>query len=336
MNKKSRVRVLKMLNKQAFGIDDIVNYIVNAIKQTIDPENPITSVLQLIAEGFIFSKFGAIGSIVAVILDKALGINVSTLWKVLSDNLGSFMSSNKGNVDLDKASSQIANQTISALNVPNEDAAKPFDQLRQENGIYTGAFVKSDRLIKEAGGLFGIGLWGLLKAIAKAALIGAGFSAGGNLISNVISPSNTSSNTQKSDVPENAQQTTVPQKVVKSLLKLVGNPSGDGEVYHKNTADINESSGYAWYITSQGKFEKFVYDWLYKIYGNTTEQVDQTIDTYFMQAIAPLKREIAKWNPEENIDSAGASIRIPHSINGIEMHTVKDLVDFVLSMMTIE
>jgi hypothetical protein len=329
MKHSKKIAIIKSLHKEAFDLNSLTDMFVSSLKSLIDPNHPIESVLQLIAEGFIASKFGFIGGIVAAVLNM-FGINIGTLWNLLSSHLGVFIHENKNNqFDINQAASQIANQTVDSLSIPQDAANQPMMDVvgsKHNNGI-----------VKEAaGGIGGFALTSLLKSIIKAALIGAGYSTATGMIGSAVGFGAKPSQTKKPETPISATQIAPIKQPQNTILNYVGNPSSEGEIYHRNTADLEETSGYAWYLTGDGNFNRYMYEWIFDVYPEMPDNIETIVNKYYPRAISQIKREFSKWNPEINIDTRGENIRVPQSINGIELHTIKDIVDLILSMFAIK
>ncbi len=329
----NKIDVLKEMNKQAFDLQPLVNTLVSSIKNLIDPQNPITSVLQIITEGFIFSKWGWAAGIIATILDKVFNVNIKTLFATIRSSLGSFMPNNINKpVNIEEVSNMLTNDVLSKNNISSQEANKSFEQILQEQPeiqqqaqLIQLSLIKHSSMDKIAffGAISKMGLFGIIKAIIKAALIGAGFSAAGNVMVSTVK-----------DKPENLPATETSQIQSQKFISF-GEASGLGQKYFANDADIEETKGSAWYIPAINGLDIFIYDWIFEIYPNMPENIKNIVDRNIKRILPIIKREFYKWNPSTNIDMPN-EVRVPTNIGKTELHSVKDIVDLTLSILPIK
>lgn len=343
----------KYILKNAAVFEDYVSMLVKAFKEVIDPEHPYASILQLITEGFIFSRWGFVGSAVAVLLDKGFNINIKTVLSTIQQVLGQYFDGEHKSGNVDNVASNLTQQTLSVLNISPTDAAVPFQQVQDENPEIKNAILLnrftinkySSKILQKEAGLWGalasFSLVGLIRAIIKAALIGAGFNAAANVMidnqnknNSSQTPPNTNNNAGAAVKIDNSKANNT-TKEDDSILKYVGNPSGQGTTYYNNNANLQDTNGKAWYILSEGDFEDYIMDWTFSIYQDMDDDVVNILRIYLPKAIAAIKTEFVKWNPGVNIDKAYSEIRIPTRINNKELHCIKDIIDATLSLLKI-
>jgi hypothetical protein len=80
MNKKSRIKLIKNINKQAFYKQaDITDFLSSHFSSIIDKNNPYESIINMIGTGVITGLFGFSWGAIAALLDKA-GINITSVF----------------------------------------------------------------------------------------------------------------------------------------------------------------------------------------------------------------------------------------------------------------
>lgn len=343
MKRSARINLLKSINKQAdFSIYDTI---IKSISSLVDLNNPVTSILNLLAQGVIFSYFGWTGAILAVFLDKAFGINVTSLCSTIKDYVIPFITGNAGKpTNVAAEAEKMTSQVLSKLNVKSTDANKTLDQVQQENPDVKTALAQF-QIKKEgvAGAIVGAmarwSLWGIVKSIIIALLTGAGFSMAGEatkqIVQNVNSPGSSKPDPLVPDKPPKDVKET-PIDPEKSILKYVGAPSNDSAIIkqHPNTADKDGKDGDIFYIQSSGEFIPMLYNIVTQTYPNMSPKVKSIITNKFQTIAVPIMNEFVKWN-NEDIEKPGTYVRVPPRIDGIVLDSFKKIADMVLSRFAI-
>ena len=321
----------------------LTNMIVDALSSTFNDikNDPIGGISQLLLEGLIFSKIGWIGTIITVILDKGFGINASSLFSAIKNHIIPFMTQNQGkSVNVDSASSQLTNRVLSSLNVSPTDANKSFDQVAADNPELKLAsnllFNQNGTIVKRAflGGLVAkLTASTLIKSIIKALLVGAGFSAAGEMVSQVVKSTPAPTDETKPATQDKKEE---PVKIdtENTILKYVGKPSNDFEsnkIYPNDAPKNERDAGQAFYIISSGQFENMIFDLIFRVYPNMKGSVARIIEQNFGKVIPQIKREFVAWN-DEDVDEKGTYVRAPSKINGIPINSFKSIVDATLSL----
>ena len=339
MNRRQRIAAINIMIKQADS--GIVNFLVQALTPMFNSikNDPIGGIGQLLLEGVIFSScFGWIGAIVVTVLDMVFGINVRTLLDTIKRIIVPFMQEHQGQpVDIDSASEHLSTQVMSSVGMNSTDANKTFDQITEENpGIKLAANLLVNRygIVKEAG-LLGIlknlTMGGFIKSLIKSLFIGAGFSAASSTVKNIF----TGTSDQNKDITQSHESNkTDPEK---SILKYVGRPTNSSESMKKynNDADKDEKSGEAFYIISNGSFERMMYELVKETYPRMPENVADVIERNFDKVIYQIKEKFIEWN-KEDIDQPGTYVRVPTEIGGFPLNSFKNIADVILSMFAIK
>ncbi len=346
-NQEARIKFIKacatkspVIIKDAGMGEQLADMLTNSIKDLIDPNNIVTSILQLGLEGLIGAKFGFMWSIFVTVLDKVFGINVKNLFKLITGNVGGFLKSSPdiasmSSGTLDAVASKLTNATLSTAGIDSNNANIPIQTLAEKSteatAMLTAGIIKD---AQAAGFLAKLSIGSLIKSIITALLRGAAASMSvsavqqsGNLSNKPatndeqVGGSGSSSGNTTSTMPAQRLNPT------KSVLKRVGNPSGKGEVSHVNDASINDDAGNkSWYITSSGNFTKTMFNWVVAIYPDMPENIETKIYDNFIKAARPVRDLFSKWNSGIDIDSPKEYIRVPSNFT-----TQKQIVDTILS-----
>ena len=341
MNKKSRIKLIKDINKQALLKQaDVAELLSSNFSSIIDKDHPYESILKIISTGVITRTFGLPWGIITVVLGTA-GIDINSIFSKLKEVLSSFFATNPTitNDNVDSHATNLANQVLQHSSISQETLqtelqpaeASQLDFLKKYAApIDSGMFSKLTSVLGLASktGKFSFGglLSGILFAVIKALFIGGGLTLAAEYVASKIrdkgkpaeqsSSSTTQTNTQDQSKPK---ETSLLQ-----YIKSITHSSGKGEVIHKNDSDINNKGNYAWYVPSNGDLSKTLYNWIFEIYPEIPNNVEDVISENYSKVINPLLSIIQKWN-SENINQL-QEVRIPNNFI-----TRKQIVDYILS-----
>lgn len=348
-----RIELLESISsnelKKEAGMFSAITSIISSVFSDVFNINDISGSLMRIATTAVMGYFfGIWWSIATAILQYGFGIDIevilNTIVSVLSKFISTVFNSNKQDeIDVDKASEQLADEVMKTSNVSGPTLEEPIGNIITAN--------KKESLIKEAGigsKLFGSSLkafmttssGGFLKkligTIIKGLLVGSGIGVGTAAAMRSIKPGQHASSetialpeislNRKDRHPKETKKNTS-----KSLRSYMGPPSGEGKSYHLNDADENSEGQEAWFIPNKtSDFGRTIYNWIFAVYPDISNSAETILYDNFMKVYNSIKRDFNRYNKNMELYTNGAYVRIPKTINGKRIHTVKDIVDIIL------
>ena len=360
MNARTKLinRANDIIIKEAFDFSSIENVLKDTVSKLINPNDIVGSISQLLFEGLITAKFDFLWGLFTAVLDKGFNINVESVFRTVINLFKSHISTNQvTSENAESAASDLANKAAQQLGVTSDKAAQTsIEDLLGKGPEKTALVYKlEEQLIKQASSkeliktssLLGFASGGfitsILKVLFKALLMGSLASlAGGAIVGGIRGNSNPSQPAQPilgpSQQPTSTQQTSniqapVPNtpkpidiKVLKSLNRQLGQPSGQGEQKHINNADYEKGGTSAWYLQNDtGDFGEFLYDWIDSVYPDMNDKFSRILQSRYNSIYTPIKFEFEQWSDGEDINKVNAYIRVPPRFK-----TVKQIVDEML------
>ena len=338
MNKKSRIKLIKDINKQALLKQaDIAEILSSNFSSIIDKDHPYESILKIISTGVITRTFGLPWGVITAVLGTA-GIDINSVFSKLKEVLSSFFATNPTitNDNVDTHATNLANQVLQHSSISQETLQTEL-QPAEANELYflkkyagpidSGVFstLKSVLGLTSKTGRFSFGglLSSILFAVIKSLFIGGGLTLGAEYLASKIRDKGKPAE-QTSTQTIQQDQSKPKETSLLQYIKSITHSSGKGEVIHKNDSDVNNKGNYAWYVPSNGDLSKTLYNWIFEIYPEIPNNMEDVISENYSKVINPLLAIIQKWN-SENIKQL-QEVRIPNSFI-----TRKQIVDYILS-----
>lgn len=349
-----RIKILKAINtpydieKEAGLFTAITSVIGASFSDVFNPDDISGSLMRIATTAAMGYFFGVWWSIATAVLQYGFGIDIKTILTsinyILSKFISTVFSSGKQNeVDVDKATEQLTTKIMEASNISGSKLDEPIENIVNADQQY--------QLIKQAG----IGSWflkgslkGFMKTtsggflrkligtIIKGLLVGAGIGVGTAAVMRGTKPGvKNLSETIPVPFGDNSEKSvskSIQKKHRKSIQDYLGAPSNEGRTYHVNDADIEGEGSEAWYIPNNtGDFGETIWNWIFTIYPNASPSAEQIVYNNFLQIYSSIKSDFMKYNERVNLTNSGNYVRIPKTIKGKRIHTIKDIVDLILS-----
>jgi len=360
LNIEKRIKILKALTeskeiqKEAGMFTAITSIIGAAFGDVYNPEDVSGSLMKIATTAAMGYFFGMWWSIATAVLQYGFGIDIKVILTTITSVLSKFIytvfgSGKQDTVDVDRASEQLTEEVMTESNISgleldeqigNIITAEHKNMIVKEAGLggltrMFGGSLKS--FMTTSSGSF---LKKIIGTIIKGLLIGSGIGVGTAAVIRGTKPGarNLSETLPVPDIFKD-KKNVIKSKVKttpKSIINYVGKPSGAGISYHQNDADKNDEGSEAWYIpNNSGDFGKVVWNWIFTIYPDISKTAEQLLHSNFMQVYNSIKQDFYKYNKNKNLNMAGTYVRIPKTIKGKRIHTVKDIVDVVLNSITV-
>jgi len=356
-----RIKILKAINepydieKEAGLFTAITSVIGAAFSDVFNPEDISGSLMKIATTAVMGYFFGIWWSIATAVLQYGFGIDIKVILTTINSILSKFISTvfssgTQREVDVDRASEELTAEVMDAANVSGPSLDEPIGNVITADQQY--------ELVKQGGigglaRLFGGSLKGFMQTtsggflkkiigtIIKGLLVGSGIGVGTAAVMRGTKPGarNLSETLPVPDIlPDfgDAKETVptpkrTPQRIGKSVKSYVGRPSNEGRTYHVNDADVNGEGTEAWYIPNNtGDFGRTIWGWIFAIYPDAPPAAEQIIYNKFIPVYNSMKSDFLKYNERANLNTAGSYVRIPKTIKGKRVHTVKDIVDIIL------
>ena len=359
MNQKSRVKVLKSIHKQAEF--SVMNLLVDSVKNTIKPDDLLGSVGQLFTEGLLYTALGPAYGIIATLLDTVFGVNIGTLLGALKKHVLPYLISGFNHSDITGATVSLTGNVMQTLGISQSSskATTMLGDLAESAGLSAqgNLYSKDNRIIKEAffGGLLArLSLKGLVFSIIKSILIGFGLSVAAGAIKYTgrellgigggstggtgtgETGEGTDGITNPGAIPGTTTSPT-PGTSGKTILQYMGPVNqaySAATIVYKNNASIDEAGGSAFYITLSGSFEDTIISYIENIYADASDAVYDAIENNIGKVLPSIEKFFIRWN-NNNIGN-NSMIRVPPVIENVQLKSIKNIADLVLSRIKVK
>jgi len=361
MDIEKRIKIIKALNsdyeiqKEAGLFTAITSVIGASFSDVFNPDDISGSLMKIATTAVMGYFFGIWWSLATAVLQYGFGIDIKVILQTINSVLSSFISTvfNSGTqnqVNTDKASEELTDEVMIASNITGPQLEEPI------GNMITAA--QKDMLVKEAGigglaKLFGGSLKGFMTVssggfirkvigtIIKGLLAGAGIGVGASALMRGVSPSSNSSSetiglpeisfnrNDSREVGTKKQRDT--RKANKTLRHYVGRSSGAGETPHINDANDKDEGSEAWYMpNNSGDFGRTLWNWVFDIYPDMNNSAEDILYGNFVNVYDSIKPDFYKYNDRSVLNTSGSVVRIPKTIKGKRVQTVKNIVDIIL------
>jgi hypothetical protein len=349
-----RIKILKALNedcyikKEAGMFTAITSLISAAFSDVFNPNDISGSLMKIVTTATMGYFFGFWWSALTAILQYGFGVDLETILTTINNILSKFISTIFNNnqqdkVNVDKASEQLTEEVLKQSNISGPTLEEPV-----------GNFITAEQqnfIIKEAAGagllskVFSGGLKGFMRSssggfirriigtLIKGLLVGAGIGVGTSAVLRGTKPRQyTKEDSDTITQPEKEDVSSERDNSKKRTLKYYAGPfSGQGKTYHLNNANKDGEGNEAWYIENKtGDFGKTIWNWIFTVYPNMNKKAEAILYDNFMRIYNSLKKEFLQYNNQKSLNAFGEYVRIPKTLQGKRIHTIKDIVDLIL------
>ncbi|MFZ4795930.1 MAG: hypothetical protein ACOYMA_00455 [Bacteroidia bacterium] len=347
MNQKTRVKALKSIHKQAEF--SVMNLLVDSVKNTIKPDDLLGSVGQLFTEGLLYTALGPAYGIIATLLDTVFGVNIGTLLGALKKYVLPYLISGFNHSDITGATVSLTGNVMQTLGISQSSskANTTLGDLAESEGLSAqgNLYSKDNRIIKEASfrSLFAsLSLKTLVSSIIKSILIGFGLSAAAGAVKYTgrellgIGGGSTGG-TGTGEAGEGTDGIATPGASGKTILQYMGPVNqaySAATIVYKNNASIDEAGGSAFYITLSGSFEDTIISYIKNIYADASDAVYDVIENNIGKVLPSIEKFFIRWN-NNNIEY-NSMIRVPPVIENVQLKSIKNIADLVLSRIKVK